>query len=92
MFYIADGKVYKELANGKVCGCDVSAERNPLTGAITSTTVEEVGSEQEVPEGAFPATINEVIAKFGVAEKPLKFKSTKKWTAKAKADEASAEE
>jgi hypothetical protein len=73
MFYIVDqDKVYNAV-DGKAVPVNVSAERNQFTGALSSYTIEEAGAPINVPRTNDIATIDEVIARFGCADKAYKF-------------------
>lgn len=73
MFRIVNGdEIYNEV-NGKGVPVNISATRNEFTGAVVSYKVEPAGEPVELPVTTDVATIDEVLARFGCAEKGYRF-------------------
>lgn len=73
MFRIVNGsEIYNEV-DGKGVPVNVSATRNEFTGAIVSYEVEPAGEPVKLPVTPDVATIDEVLARFGCAEKAYRF-------------------
>ena len=73
MFRIVNGsEIYNEV-DGKGVPVNVSATRNEFTGAIVSYEVEPAGEPVKLPVSPDVATIDEVLARFGCAEKAYRF-------------------
>lgn len=75
MLYVVDRKLVYNEKDGKAVPVDVSATRNPLTGRITTHTIEEAGEPVDLPKaGTYDiCTVSEVIARFSCAETPYRF-------------------
>lgn len=90
MLYIVDqDKVYNAV-DGMAVPVNVSAERNKFTGELMSYTIEPVGEPVELECVTDIATVEEVIARFGCAEKAYTFPKAKA-TRSAKSKTAEAE-
>lgn len=78
MLYIVDKVKVYDAVDGKAVPVNVSAERNPFTGRVVSYSIEAAGEPVEIDVPDEIATIDEVIARFGCAEKAYKFPAEKK--------------
>lgn len=75
MLYVVDRKLVYNEKDGKAVPVNVSATRNPLTGRITTHTIEEAGAPVDLPAPGTCdiCTVAEVIARFSCAETPYRF-------------------
>lgn len=79
MYYVANGKVYADVGDGKVKGVSITAKDKVVTTReLESVTPKLVGGAVDMPEGAVPCTLDMVVAKFNVSESnPVVFKAEK---------------
>lgn len=69
MLYTNGSKVYQVDDDGTVRGVQVTAKDKVVTvRELESVTVKPVRKVKSLPDGAVPATLGEVIAKFNVSE------------------------
>lgn len=74
MLYLAEGQVYV-VANGECHGCDVTAKDKVTEVRELAGVSIEKKAKAELPKGAFPVTVDELVAKVNLSESnPCLFK------------------
>lgn len=79
MLYLNGDRAYRVSDDGSVHGVDVRGHDKVVTirepGGVT---VSDVATVKELPAGAVPVTVDELVAKFGISEgHPLTYRKQK---------------